>query len=70
MSSEAKLGLLAGIAAVLLIAVVSYRKPQLPSAPPGVIPAPKSAPLPPPAVSLPQRAPALASDPLLRTTAE
>jgi len=70
MSSEAKLGLLAGVAAVLLIAVVSYRKHQPMTAPPGAIPVPKSIPVPPPAVSLPQRPPDLATDPLLRATAE
>ena len=67
MSSDAKLGLLAGVAAVLLIAVVSYRKPPLESAPPSSIPAVKSVP---PPLSLPQRPPVLASDPLLRATGE
>jgi len=65
MSSEAKLGLLAGVAAVLLIAVVSYRKPPLESAPPSSIPAMKTVPPTPVSLSLPP-----ASDPLLRPTAE
>lgn len=73
MSGEAKLGLLAGIAAVLLIAVVSYRKNQPAfTPPPGTIPAPQSAPVSPPAVSLPQRPPveSFVSDPPSRATVE
>ena len=81
MTSEAKLGLLAGVAAVLLIAVVYHRKPQPAGSPPGSLPAPKSAAvLVPPSVSVSPRPNAVPgpdftahpnpADPLLRGPAD
>lgn len=75
MTNDAKLGLLAGLAAVLLMAVVYCRKQQPADDPPGTLPAPKqTAPLPPPPVSVvpksawtpgtPSRTPPLSADPL------
>ena len=81
MTSDAKLGLLAGVAAVLLIACVYHRKPQPAGSPPGSLPAPKSATtLPPPPVSVSPRPTAVPgpdftahpnpADPLLRGPAD
>ena len=74
MSNDGKLGLLAGIATVLLIAVVSYRKSQSVGPPPGLLPTPQRSAVPqtPPAVSVIPSMNSIQSpgDPLLRSQPE
>ena len=69
MSSDAKLGLLAGIAAVLLIAVVYHRKPQTSPSPAGNMPATNGVNAP-PEVSVVPRVHTLSTDPLVRENNE
>lgn len=69
MSNDGKLGLLAGVAAVLLIAVVYHRKNQVAGPPPGSLPTPQrtAAPAPPPVSVMPKpNALPTPADPLLR----
>lgn len=67
MSNDGKLGLLAGVAVVLLVAVVAHRKGLTTPAPLNATPAKASVGLPPPPVSVvPGANPTPNADPLLR----